>query len=328
MKRLVFAGGGARCISFIHALAALDPILIKDVTEWWGTSAGALIAALLSVQFELSTLVHLSNTFDFRHFRNMELHTLFDMVHTWGVDPGEGLLEGIFGILDLVGAKDWTLSKVPGLHIIIADITNSTTLICSAKTHPDLLIAHALRASMSIPFIYMPYRHTNGHLWVDGGVRHNFAWSLLTPAEQEESIGFFFGTSQSGSTGQNPKDFSQYLLRLVHFSENGILKGHLLPVHIPNFPAWYLNLKEEDRLELATVGRAAGHLFMKEWLAKSSCTRSDPVKTQLPSPSPTSPAHPAVETSDTLRYSSPSLPPGLHRNPPWKSSPLTRRWSV
>jgi len=328
MKRLVFAGGGARCISFFHALAAIDSSLLKDVTEWWGTSAGALIAALLSVQGDLSVMVHLSTIMDFRHFRNMELDHIFNMTRTWGLDSGEGLLQGVVDMLERVGAKDWTLSKVPGLHIIIADVTNSKTLVCSAKTHPDLLISHAVRASMSLPFFYMPYRTVDGSLWVDGGMRCNFAWSLLTEEQQKESIGFFFGTPQSGPVGQTPSSLSQYLLRLIHFGEKTEIEGNLVRVHIPNFPAWFVNLQEEDRVELASCGRIAGELFMKEWLVKSSGTPPDPVKTLRPSPSPESLVHLPDESSGTLLHSLPLLPPDLHRNPPLKSSPLTRRWSV
>lgn len=328
MKRLVFAGGGARCISFFHALAAMDPSLLKDVTEWWGTSAGALIAALLSVQGDLSIIVHLSGIMDFRHFRNMELDHIFNITRTWGLDSGEGLLQGVMDMLERVGAKDWTLSKVPGLHVIIADVTNCKTIVCSAKTHPDLLISHAVRASMSLPFFYMPYRTADGSLWVDGGIRCNFAWNLLTKEQQAESIGFFFGTPQSGPVGQTPSSLSQYLLRLVHFSEKTELEGHLVRVHIPNFPTWFVNLQEEDRVELASAGRTAGEVFMKEWLVKSSGILPDPVETLPPSPLRESPAHPPNESSGTLLHSLPLPHPDLHRNPPLKSSRLTRRWSV
>ena len=328
MKRLVFSGGGARCISFFHALAALDPSLLKDVSEWWGTSAGALIAALLSVGGSLSTMMHLSGIIDFRHFRNMELDHIFNMTYTWGLDSGYGLLQGIVNMLDQVGAKDWTLSKVPGLHVIIADVTNSKTLVCNAKTHPDLLIAHAVRASMSLPFFYMPFHAPDGSLWVDGGVRCNFAWTLLTEEQRKESIGFLFGTPQSGPTGQNPTTLSQYLLRLVHFGEKTELSGNLVRVHISNFPAWFVNLQEEDRLELVTVGRTAGEMFMKAWTAKSSYIPPDPVEMLLPSPPPNSPVHLPNERMDILIHSLPFLHPGSHHNPPLKSSQLIRRWSV
>jgi len=328
MKRLVFSGGGARCISFFHALAAVDPALLVDVSEWWGTSAGALIAALLAVQGDLHTMLEISNIMDFRHFRNMELDHIFNMTQTWGLDSGDGLLQGITSMLDRVGANNWTLSKVPGLHVIIADVTNSKTLVCSAKTHPTLLISHAVRASMSLPFFYMPYHAPDGSLWVDGGIRCNFAWTLLTEEERKESIGLMFGTPQSGPAGQTPVTLSQYLLRLVHFGDKTEFNGNIIRIHIPNFPAWFINLQEEDRLELATAGRAAGNAFMQAWTAKSSCTRPDLVETLLPSPPPNSPVHLGVERSDIPIHSSPFLSLDLHRNPPLKSSRLTRRWSV
>jgi len=258
----------------------------------------------------------------------MELDHIFNMTQTWGLDSGDGLLQGITSMLDRVGANNWTLSKVPGLHVIIADVTNSKTLVCSAKTHPTLLISHAVRASMSLPFFYMPYHAPDGSLWVDGGIRCNFAWTLLTEEEQKESIGFMFGTPQSGPVGQTPVSLSQYLLRLVHFGDKTEFTGNIIRIHIPNFPAWFINLQQEDRLELATAGRAAGDAFMQAWTAKSSCIRPDLVETLLPSPPPNSPVHLGVERSDIPIHSSLLLPLDLHRNPPLKSSQLTRRWSV
>jgi len=174
----------------------------------------------------------------------------------------------------------------------------------------------------------MPYRTVDGSLWVDGGVRYNFGWNLLTKEQQAESIGFFFGTPQSGPAGQTPISLSQYLLRLIHFGEKTALEGNLVRVHIPNFPAWFINLQEEDRLELASAGRAAGEAFMKEWLVKNSGTPPDPVKTLPPSPLPEFPAHPPNESSGTLTHSLPLLHQDLHHNPPLKSSRLIRRWSV
>jgi predicted acylesterase/phospholipase RssA len=328
MKRLVFSGGGARCISFFHALAAVDPALLTDVTEWWGTSAGAFIAALLSIGSDLSTIIDMSTLIDFRQFRNMELEHIFNITRTWGLDSGEGLLQGISSMLDRMDAKDWTLSKVPGLHIVVADVTHSKTIVCSAKTYPDLLISHAVRASMSLPFFYMPYRAPDGGIWVDGGLRCNFPWTLLSEEEKRESLGFLFGTPQSGPAGQCPTSLSQYVLRLIHLGEKTSVEGNLIRVHIPNFPAWFVNLQEEDRRELASAGRTAGEAFMQEWTAKSACTRSDPVHMSHPSPALVCPEHPAAETSDTPIHCSSLPPPDLHRSPPLKLPRSTRRWSV
>ena len=106
------------------------------------------------------------------------------------------------------------------------------------------------------------------------------------------------------------------------------LEGNLVRINIPNFPAWFVNLQEEDRLELARCGRAAGELFMKEWLVKSSCIPPDPVETPPPSPLPDSLDHLPNETSGILTHSLPLPRPDLHHNPPLKLQRLTRRWSV
>ena len=49
-KRLVFTGGGTRCIVFVEALIVLENAgVLERVTEYWGTSAGAFLATLVAI---------------------------------------------------------------------------------------------------------------------------------------------------------------------------------------------------------------------------------------------------------------------------------------
>ena len=242
------------------------------------------------------------------------------------------MVQGISNILEIVepGASRWTLSDVPGLHIVVTDLTHNQVRVCHAGTHPSLLLTHALRGSMSIPFFYVPYRTAEGDVWVDGGVRANFPWVLLNEAQRAESLGFMFGTPQSGPIGDSPRTLAQYILRMVHFGESYDYSAYknIIRVIVPNFPAWYLSLTPEDRVELAVAGQTAAQEFMKVWLAENSQTRSDPLDRILPSPPPNSPAHLGVERSDTLLPLLPFQPLDVHHNPPLKSLRSKRRWSV
>ena len=337
MKRVVFSGGGTRCISFFHAIATLPSSILSSVEEWWGCSAGALIATVLAVQqtsnrYSLLTLVDKMKDIDFRQFRNVEIETLLNITSTWGLDSGETLLQGVSNILEIVepGASRLTLSDVPGLHIVVTDLTHNKVKVCHAGTHPSMLLTHALRASMSLPFFYIPYRTATGEVWVDGGIRANFPWVLLNEAQRAESLGFMFGTPQSGPIGDSPRTLAQYILRMVHFGESYDYSAYknIIRVTIPNFPAWYLSLTPEDRIELATAGQTAAEEFMKVWLAENSRILPDPEGRLLPSPPPNSPVHLGVERSDTPLPLLPFQPLAVHRNPPLKSSRLNRRWSV
>jgi patatin-like phospholipase/acyl hydrolase len=49
-SRLVFCGGGTRCLVFLQTLVELEnQNRLVNVKEYWGTSAGALLAALLAI---------------------------------------------------------------------------------------------------------------------------------------------------------------------------------------------------------------------------------------------------------------------------------------
>jgi patatin-like phospholipase/acyl hydrolase len=49
-RRLVFCGGGTRCLVFLQTLVELEAQnKLANVQEYWGTSAGALLASLLAI---------------------------------------------------------------------------------------------------------------------------------------------------------------------------------------------------------------------------------------------------------------------------------------
>ena len=330
--RLVFCGGGTRCIVFVHTLIELEKGgHLRNVREYWGTSAGALIASLLAVSKSATKLRDLIRDIDYTKFRDMDVSNLLSITSTWGLDDGHSLTREIERIFETIesGASLKTLSDVPGLNIVVSDLTIRETVVCNATKYPRLRIVDALRASMSLPMFYRPYIHPEtGHYWVDGAIRANFPWMLLPSDEaRRESLGFAFDKTIDTS----PKTFMDYIFSMVHFDEPKkfrFLKEHwtsnILFFPPPPFPSWFVRLREEDFTMMEAAG--ASMLTANPQVCASQTSEIPPLSVRLHIPSFSPPGH-IGEPSDThlpSRVLTPdSSQPQSHYIPP-----VSRRWSL
>ncbi len=329
-KRLVFAGGGTRCLVFLPALRILEKRQhMKNVSEWWGSSAGALLATLCSLTQSAQRVSEIMESTTYSKFRDVSILNMVNFTSTWGLDDGHSMVEEITRVLELActGASSLTLSDVSGLHIVVADLNIYETVVCSAKTFPTLRIVDALRASMSLPFFYKPFRcPVNQHLWIDGGLRAAFPWNMLSEEQRKESLGFAFERPWI----QGPSTLTQYLFSMMHFEdpklilENKQKWKNILWFPSPPFPAWYVRIQPDDLEILNQLGTST----VEDWLTQHSAAESSdihPLSEGHCTPLPTSHLHTSGMSEIRPPYSGPSQTPSqglqLHNE-------LRRRWSI
>ncbi len=329
-KRLVFAGGGTRCLVFLPALRILESRqYLTNVSEWWGTSAGALLATLCSLTQSTQRVSEIMETTSYSKFRDVSLLNMVNFTTTWGLDDGHSMVEEIARVLESAqsGASSMTLSDVAGLHIVVADLNIYETVVCSAKTFPTLRLVDAIRASMSLPFFYKPFRcPVNQHIWIDGGLRAAFPWNLLTPAQRQESLGFAFERPWI----QGPSTLTQYLFSMMHFEdpkliyENKQKWKNILWFPSPPFPAWYVRIQPDDLVLLNQLGADTA----EDWITRHSAAgNSDthPLSENPCTPLPASHLHTDGMSESRPPYPEP-LPAPSQDSPP--RNELHRRWSI
>lgn len=336
-KRLIFAGGGTRCLVFLPALVRLEAEGILDEVEAWaGTSAGALLAALMTVGRSATRVKKVFEAMDFSRFRDFNVANMVQFMDVWGLDDAEALTQELEKALESLqaGASTWTLADVPALTVCVADLTDHVTLKVGASTHPTLRIVDAVRASMCFPIFYRPFRNpVDEHVWVDGGLCANFMWNEFTEAEQQESLGFTFERSW---TEGGPQTFTEYLQAMLRFNDphqTQALKAqwssHILWFALPPFPVWFVRFQKEDFDLLETLANEAVDAWFKRRPPSSEETpgrtrsREDPC-----TPPPDSQQHHTDGMLDIQRSSCQQL-----RRVPFQDLPLgiprsSRRWSL
>ena len=252
-KRIVFCGGGTRCLVFLQGLVDLENKgMLRNVNEYWGTSAGAMIASLYALTKSGSRVKEIMFAADYKKFRDIDVTNLLGIQQTWGLDNGTSLVQEIERIFESVepGAKSKSLAEIPTLNIVVSDITLHETIVCNAKTFPTLRIVDALRASMSLPVFFRPFRHPeSGNLWVDGAIKANFPWHCLpNDKARSEALGFTFEKPYMHKT---PKTFMEYIFSMIHFDEPKKISNlrqwpNIIWFTQPPYPSWFIRLQKED----------------------------------------------------------------------------------
>lgn len=333
--RLVFCGGGTRCLIFLQTLVELEQRKhLNHVREYWGTSAGAFLAALLAVSKSATTVKQLMMSVDYIKFRDIDVGNLINITRTWGMDDGTSMiteLERTFERIE-VGASEKCMADVVGLHVVVADLTAHETVVVNSDTHPKLRIVDAIRASMSLPLMFRPYIHPpTGHYWVDGAIRAHFPWDMLpNDTARAESLGFAFEKSWAGG----PQSFSDYIYSMIHFDEpkkiaqqKASWASNIIWYPPPPYPAWFVRLRDEDFRLIDDIGRAAAERWFTLQVPPVRRPETPPLCDPPCTPASVDPLHQIDGNSDIPK---PCITPDP--DAPQHQLPCTRhvsrRWSV
>ena len=185
-KNLVFEGGGVKGVAYGGALNVLDKRgILSGIERVGGTSAGAITATLLALDYSAEYIKELMLHLDFTRFKDGSLFGDIERFFTkYGWYKGEVFLEFIQNqIADKLHHKDATFHDLiehgfRDLYVVGTDLSAQTDRVFSHETTPDLPIADAVRISMSIP-LFFASRKLGGSVYVDGGVVRNYPLGLF-----------------------------------------------------------------------------------------------------------------------------------------------------
>lgn len=210
----VFEGGGVKGIGLVGAVSVAE-----DRGYQWvnlaGTSAGAMVAALLAAGYTSADLKSILENQDFRDFFDSGpagavpvLGPLWNLAWDWGLFKGDALERWVRRLLRVKGVAtfgDLVIDEFKDddryryrLRVIAADLSRGKLLVLPQDIRDygarpdDLAVARAVRMSAGIPFFFRPVRLTcrgrqgrgERNFVVDGGVLSNYpVWLFDTEGE-------------------------------------------------------------------------------------------------------------------------------------------------
>lgn len=211
-KNLAFQGGGTKTYAYHGALMALEKHGILDQIERVvGTSAGAMLAAVVSFRLGIAETMAIYAGMDFSRMpgtavpRNEEHLNMVQRLVEPGWNKVIGNVDAVnrlirkFGWYDNSYAYEWMAGTIADncggngratfadfrsrgfrdLHVVAANITtHEMTVFCAAKT-PDVAVVDALLMSQTVPLYFEALQFNgrefgSGDYYADGGIVNNY----------------------------------------------------------------------------------------------------------------------------------------------------------
>jgi len=201
---LVFEGGGVKGIAYAGALQVLtDCGILPQIKQVAGTSAGAITATLVALGYTAPEIRSIIMSMDFKTFEDgwdpLRLPT------EYGLYKGDAFLTWI---QKMIAGKANTGAAATfadlynqngiGLFVFATDLNIYDVKQFSHLDTPNVPIAEAVRASMSIPMFFKAWKFSNNmpndHIYVDGGVVLNYPLTVFDSPQapdNPQTLGFF-----------------------------------------------------------------------------------------------------------------------------------------
>lgn len=204
----VFEGGGVKAIGLVGALTVAE----QRGYRWKrvaGTSAGAIIAALLSAGYRADELKKMLERLDYRQFVApagwYRLRRIGPLARLWwkkGLYSGKKIETWMESLLLQKGIRTFADLTDGRLQIVASDITRGRLLVLPKDlplyglSSADVTVARAVRMSCSIPYFFDPVilvsrNEPRRNYVVDGSVLSNFpVWLFDQQSPRWPTFGF------------------------------------------------------------------------------------------------------------------------------------------
>ncbi len=213
-KNLIFQGGGIRTFAYHGVIRGLDERgILGQIERVGGTSAGAMLAAILSFRLSVEESIAIYNTLDYTKIPGLKTQVRMPSRLIGAVRSKEmaGNVDGLnrllreYGWYDTSYAYKWLLTTIAeqtgygtatfadfcqkgfrDLYIVATNISKHELEVFSAEFTPDVPVADALLLSQSIPLFFSAPRFDGkrisedaGDFYGDGAILSNYPIHLF-----------------------------------------------------------------------------------------------------------------------------------------------------
>lgn len=289
----VFEGGGVKGIGIVGAVCRFE----ENGYEWHnlaGTSAGAIIAALLSVGYSGNEIKEIFLNTDYRCFQDKDTLQSFPLIGSAlgfimekSIFCGDFFEKWISRLLKEKGKvrfKDVSQNGVSRLKIIASDISRRKMLVLPDDISEygydpmELKISKAVRMSMSIPFYFKPVKLKFGaetSYIVDGGLLSNFpVWIFdVEGVPRWPTFGFKLVEPGHGFTASGNTNIISYTLdvigTMIETIDEIYVKNSdfIRTIAIPTLGVGTVDfgISKKKKLELFNSGYQSAQDFINTW---------------------------------------------------------------
>lgn len=293
---VVFEGGGSKGVAYCGAIRVMEEFkIIEKLWRYAGSSIGSILATLLALGYSSEEIETIINNVDFDSFIDDKKGALYDsyqLINNLGICRGKTIIEFMEKIInDKTGNPNYTFGdlwndKQKELVITSTNLTHNKSVFFSYKNYPNVPIKTAVRASTSIPYLYVPVE-LDGMMLADGGIKDNYPIHVFdgkTPSDEMAEhnltsmnphiIGFRLITSNElketleGSKINNLKDLTMTLINNMYsiqedqFIRPGFAK-RTVSILTPDISLTDFDVTDSLKEEMITSGKECTYQFFR-----------------------------------------------------------------
>jgi len=230
-ENLVLSGGGVKGYTYIGVMKAFEELNIKEKFKIIvGSSIGSFFALLMVLGYTSDKLITVFSKMNIS-FGNLVSITenniddvLSNFVYSYGMDSGEKIhnIIKIF-IKNKIENSEISFKELYDytnveLTIVLTNLTQNTTKYCNYINTPDMKVHLAVRASISLPFIFNPVI-IDDIFYIDGGITNNLPIDYFSETDIKNTLGISLTSLKTDKINS----LTQYILGIfkcyIGFSE-------------------------------------------------------------------------------------------------------------
>ena len=241
IKHLVISGGGPIMIQILSAIQELEKnnyLNMKNIESIYGTSAGAIIAVMLSLKFDWETINDYIIKRPWQDVFPIKVQNILDAYTKKGIfdiKTVEKCFKPLFDAKDIpidISLKDfYDLTKID-LNIIAFEVNEYKVHELSYKNYPNLPVLKAIQMSCALPILVTPV-FMDGKCFMDGGIACNYPLNFCIDSgkEPDEILGFKNKYSDGKSNMINEDStILDYLLNFLFKSVFNVHNNYVQPI--------------------------------------------------------------------------------------------------
>ena len=285
IKHIVINGGGPTgllCYGALKQLFKQDFINIDNIKSIYGTSAGAIIAVIVSLKYDWQTLDDYFLKRPWEKVFKLEPDNFFEMYSSKGFFQfsmvGE-ILKPLLTAKDLtedITLKEYYEYNQIDIHCFTVEMNSFQKVDLNHKTHPDLSLIKALEMSSAVPILFKPIIEED-KCYVDGSLFDNYPINECLHNEccsEDEILGIKNKWSNNEQIINNEMNIFQYLQvsmnQFVKYIQNNSkptsIRYELKCIcdkKLADYSTWFEYMTNGEKMkELMEEGKSYAELFL------------------------------------------------------------------
>jgi predicted acylesterase/phospholipase RssA len=240
IKHLVISGGGPIMIQILAAIQELENnkyLDMNNIETIYGTSAGAILAIMFSLQFDWETLNDYIIKRPWQELFSIKVQNILDAYTKKGIFDYKTiekcfkpLFEAKDITLDITLDEFYKLTKKE-IHMFAFEINEYKIIDISHKTHPSLKLLIALQMSCALPVLMTPVFFDN-KCFMDGGVACNYPLNFCIESgkNHDEILGFKNKYSDNNTIVNVESTLLDYILNFLFKAVFSVHNNYSQPI--------------------------------------------------------------------------------------------------